>query len=67
MIETPQPWIRIKLSRLMYLTEYAPVRLRWKFLREKRAGKTVLLWVSPRGLRYHFKLSGHAWIRKETC
>ena len=50
-------WTRIKLGRLAWLLESAPERLRWRW-----AGTGV---VSPRGVRWEYRLARGVWIRRE--
>ena len=58
-----QPWVRVRLNRLMWLCYEAPARLRWRFA----WGPTTRLHVvSPRGAVWYFKINGGCWLQKET-
>lgn len=57
-------WQRIRFPILAELLHHKKERLRWKWLCEERNGRKHLLIVSPRGVRWDFKLNGGAWIRR---
>jgi len=54
-------WRRIRLARLAWLI----TQRGWRWEKTVKAGRPCLMVVSPRGVKWRFRLQRGAWIRKE--
>lgn len=57
-------WQRIRFMVLARLLEDVPQRLRWHWAVQDEKGRRRLQIVSPRGVRWQFRLQGGAFIRR---
>jgi len=57
-------WQRIKFPLLARLIESVPARLRWRWDVQEQKGRRRLYVVSPRGVRWQFRMNGGAYIRR---
>lgn len=63
-MRTKDGWVRVNLLKLSWLIWDVKPELRWQWERVVVKGRPMLTVVSPRGVRWNFKLSGGAWLRK---
>ena len=56
-----QNWVRIKVSRIAWMINEAPARLRWRMVRNAVSGRLELVTVN--GV-LDLKLSSGCWVRK---